>query len=99
MVFGKYKTPEFGKGEVGNVANKGLHVEEQNKLSTKIEGLFVCTVIPANCAKQTCVGCETSELNFVSCTTALFGLGSFLESKEHEFMKLSKVHTDNKMSA
>ena len=49
-------------------------------------------------AKQTFIAQEISELNFVSCTTALYGLGSFQESIEHNFIKLSKIQTDNQMS-
>ena len=39
-----------------------------------------------------------SELNFVSCTTSLFELESFLESIEHDFMKFSDIQTDHQIS-
>ena len=33
-------------------------------------------------------------MNFISCTTSFFGLGSFLESIEHDFIKVLKIQTD-----
>ena len=38
--------------------------------------------------KQTCVEENIFKLNFVSCTTSLIKLGSFLDSKEHDFIRI-----------
>ena len=38
---------------------------------------------------------EIFKLNFVSCTTSLFGLGSFLDSIEHDFIRIRKSETFN----
>ena len=51
----------------------------------------------SNCAKQTCVGQKISELNFISYPLHFMDLGSFLGSIEHDFIKLSKIRTDNHM--
>ena len=65
-----------------------------------IEPRTFCNIIYclSNCAKQTCVGKGISELNLARHTTSLFGLGSFLQSIEHDIIKLSKIQTDNQKS-
>ena len=46
-----------------------------------------------NCANQTCVEERFFKLNFVSCITSLFGLGSFLYSIWHDFTRIWKSET------
>ena len=45
---------------------------------------------PDDWARQTCVGQHIYEQNFVSCTIALFGLGSFLKLIERDFRLTTK---------
>ena len=65
--------------------------EEQNK-KLPPQGIELTTSrssvqCSTDCARQESVEKEISEVNFVSCITSDFGLGSIQESIEHDFIK------------
>ena len=47
-----------------------------------------------DCASLVCVGQKISEVSFVSCTTSHFGLWSFLDTTEHDFIKVMKIQAE-----
>ena len=48
----------------------------------------------ANCAREESAGYFSSELYFVSYTMSHVGLCLFLESIEHDFIKVLMIHSD-----
>ena len=75
--------------------------EEQNKklspLGIELKTSRSSVQCSTDCARQESVGREISEVSFVSCTTLHFGLSSFLELIEHDFIKAFMIHTHNQI--
>ena len=78
------------------LSDRSLHREEQKKCRQKLpqSGLNPGP-LDHHCAGLVCVGQKISEVSFVSCTTSHFGLWLFLESIEHDFIKVIKFQAGN----
>ena len=79
-------------------ANSGSHGEEWNESSQKIAASGDWTkdlLIIILMMYWLCV--EISDVNKISYTTLHFGLSSFLELIEHDFIKVLKIPTNNHM--
>ena len=63
----------------------------KNKIASRTDHHWLRILMLSNCANQTCVDRRSHKLNFVSCTTSPFGLGSFLDSIEHDFINFIRI--------
>ena len=77
------------------LSDRSPHREEQKKkknfqklppVRTEPRTSGSSVLYSTDCTSLVCVGQKISEVGFVSCTTSHFGLWSFLESEEHDFI-------------